>query len=67
MLLAPAISRLGTAFRIDLAYGAATAYANLNNLKVPISQTNAALYVMAASGNMGACESCRHRPTSGWA
>jgi hypothetical protein len=67
VLLAPAIGRLGTAFRVDLADGAAAAYANLNNLKVPISQTNAALDVMAASGNMGAFETCRHRPTSGWA
>ena len=65
VLLAPAIGRLGTAFRVDLADGAAAAYANLNNLKVPISQTSAALDVMAASGNMGAFEirdMARHFP-----
>jgi TP901 family phage tail tape measure protein len=65
VLLAPAIGRLGTAFRVDLSDGAAAAYANLNNLKVPISQTSAALDVMAASGNMGAFEvpdMARHFP-----
>lgn len=65
VLLAPAIGRLGTAFRVDLGDGAAAAYANLNNLKVPISQTSAALDVMAASGNMGAFEirdMARHFP-----
>jgi TP901 family phage tail tape measure protein len=65
VLLAPSIGRLGTAFRVDLADGAAAAYANLNNLKVPISQTSAALDVMAASGNMGAFEirdMARHFP-----
>lgn len=65
VLLAPAIGRLGTAFRVDLADGAAAAYANLNNLKVPINQTSAALDVMAASGNMGAFEirdMARHFP-----
>lgn len=65
VLLAPAIGRLGTAFRVDLGDGAAAAYANLNNLKVPISQTGAAFDVMAASGNMGAFEirdMARHFP-----
>lgn len=65
VLLAPAIGRLGTAFRVDLGDGAAAAYANLNNFKVPISRASAALEVMAASGNMGAFEirdMARHFP-----
>lgn len=55
MMIAP-IGRLGTAFKVDLSDGAAAAYANLNNLKVPINQTAAALDVMAAAGNAGAFE-----------
>ena len=50
------IGQLGTAFKVDLADGANAAFANLNNLKVPISQTAAALDIMAASGNAGAFE-----------
>lgn len=64
-IMVPAIGRLGTAFKVDLADGAAAAYANLNNLKVPINQTSAALDIMAASGNMGAFEirdMARHFP-----
>lgn len=63
--MVPAIGRLGTAFKVDLADGAAAAYANLNNLKVPIGQTSAALDIMAASGNAGAFEirdMARHFP-----
>ncbi|HEY9092046.1 phage tail tape measure protein [Parasphingorhabdus sp.] len=65
VLMAPAIGRLGTAFKVDLADGAAAAYANLNNLKVPMSQTTRALDIMAASGNEGAFEirdMARHFP-----
>lgn len=50
------IGRLGTAFKVDLADGAAAAYANLSNLKVPIAQTTEALDIMAAAGNHGAFE-----------
>lgn len=50
------IGRLGTAFKVDLSDGAAAAYANLNNLKVPISETAKALDIMAAGGNAGAFE-----------
>lgn len=63
--MVPAIGRLGTAFKVDLADGAAAAYANLNNLKVPLGQTSAALDIMAASGNAGAFEirdMARHFP-----
>src|SRR3546814_19516202 len=42
-LMVPAIGRLGTAFKVDLADGASAAFANLNNLKVPINQTGEAL------------------------
>src|SRR3546814_19605905 len=55
-LMVPAIGRLGTAFKVDLADGASAAFANLNNLKVPINQTSVALDIMAASGNAGAFE-----------
>ncbi|HZG31907.1 MAG TPA: phage tail tape measure protein, partial [Sphingopyxis sp.] len=64
-LMVPAIGRLGTAFKVDLADGANAAFANLNNLKVPINQTSAALDIMAASGNAGAFEirdMARHFP-----
>ncbi|MCA0208140.1 MAG: phage tail tape measure protein [Proteobacteria bacterium] len=64
-LMVPAIGRLGTAFKVDLADGASAAFANLNNLKVPINQTTEALDIMAASGNAGAFEirdMARHFP-----
>lgn len=64
VMIAP-IGRLGTAFKVDLSDGAAAAYANLNNLKVPIAQTARALDVMAAAGNAGAFEvkdMARHFP-----
>lgn len=54
--LAPAIGRLGTAFRVELADGAAAAHSNLSNLKVPISEASRAIDIMAASGNLGAFE-----------
>src|SRR3546814_14283571 len=63
--MGPAIGRLGTAFKVDLADGASAAFANLNNLKVPINQTSVALDIMAASGNAGAFEirdMARHFP-----
>ncbi|MBK6801664.1 phage tail tape measure protein [Novosphingobium sp.] len=50
------IGRLGTAFKVDLADGAAAAYSNLNNLKVPIAETGRALDIMAAGGKAGAFE-----------
>lgn len=50
------IGRLGTAFKVELADGAAAAYANLNNLKVPIADTGRALDIMAAGGKAGAFE-----------
>jgi TP901 family phage tail tape measure protein len=50
------IGRLGTAFKVELADGAAAAYANLNNLKVPIADTTRALDIMAAGGKAGAFE-----------
>lgn len=50
------IGRLGTAFKVDLADGAAAAYANINNLKLPLNQTAKAFDVMAAGGNAGAFE-----------
>lgn len=64
MMIAP-IGRLGTAFKVDLSDGAAAAYANLNNLKVPMAQTASALDIMAAAGNAGAFEvkdMARHFP-----
>ncbi|TAJ72999.1 MAG: phage tail tape measure protein [Sphingobium sp.] len=63
-MIAP-IGRLGTAFKVEIADGAAAAYANLNNLKVPVGQTARALDVMAAAGNAGAFEvkdMARHFP-----
>lgn len=64
IMVAP-IGRMATAFKVDLADGAAAAYANLNNLKVPLGQTARALDVMAAAGNAGAFEvkdMARHFP-----
>lgn len=64
MMIAP-IGRLGTAFKVDMADGAAAAYANLNNLKVPMAQTARGLDIMAAAGNAGAFEvkdMARHFP-----
>ncbi|NBC35533.1 phage tail tape measure protein [Novosphingobium sp. FSY-8] len=60
-----AIGRLGTAFKVELADGAAAAYANIDNLKVPIAETSRALDIMAAAGNAGAFEvkdMARHFP-----
>ncbi len=54
--IAPAIARLGTAYRVDLADGAAAAYSNINNLQVPLSETARALDIMATSGRLGAFE-----------
>lgn len=65
-LMAPAIGRLGTAFKVDLADGASAAFANMNNLKVPIEQTGRALDIMAAGANEGAFEvkdMARHFPS----
>lgn len=56
MQMIGSIGRLGTAFKVDLADGAAAAYANVNNLKIPIGETSKALDIMAAGGKMGAFE-----------
>jgi hypothetical protein len=50
------IGRLGTAMKVDIADGAAAASANLQNLKVGLSDTGKALDIMAAGGNVGAFE-----------
>jgi len=55
-LMIGSIGRLGTAFKVDIADGAAAAFANLNNLKVGIGETGRALDIMAAGGNAGAFE-----------
>lgn len=54
--LAGPIGRLGTAFKVDLADGANAAYANLNNLKVPLADVGKAFDIMASGGNMGRFE-----------
>lgn len=59
------IGRLGTAFKVDLADGAGAAYANFNNLKIPLAETGRALDIMAAGGKAGAFEirdMARHFP-----
>ncbi len=50
------IGRLGTAFKVDIADGAAAAFANMNNLKVGLGDTARALDIMAAGGKAGAFE-----------
>lgn len=50
------IGRLGTAFKVELADGSAAAFANLNNLKVPLADTAKALDMMAAGANVGSFE-----------
>ncbi|WP_298165380.1 phage tail tape measure protein [Novosphingobium sp.] len=50
------ISRLGTAFKVDIADGANAAFSNLNNLKVGLADTGRALDIMAAGGKAGAFE-----------
>ena len=50
------ISRLGTAFKVDIADGANAAFSNLNNLKVSLGDTGRALDIMAAAGKAGAFE-----------
>lgn len=59
------IGRLGTAMKVDMADGAAAAFANLQNLKVAANDTGRALDIMAAAGNAGAFEvrdMARHFP-----
>lgn len=55
-LMIGSIGRMGTAFKVEIADGAAAAFANLQNLKVGVGQTSAALDIMAAAGNAGAFE-----------
>lgn len=54
--LAKPIGMLGTAFKVDLADGAAAAFANINNLKIGLNETGKAFDIMAAGGNAGAFE-----------
>lgn len=59
------IGRLATAMKVDMADGAAAAFANLQNLKVSVADTSRALDIMAAAGNSGAFEvrdMARHFP-----
>lgn len=59
------IGRLATAMKVDMADGAAAAFANLQNLKVASNDTGRALDIMAAAGNAGAFEvrdMARHFP-----
>lgn len=65
-IMAPAIGRLGTAFKVELADGAAAGYANLKNLKVPLSEAAAGFDIMAAGANEGGFEvqdMARHFPS----
>ncbi|HRE34274.1 MAG TPA: phage tail tape measure protein, partial [Sphingopyxis terrae] len=55
IMIAP-ISKMGTALKVDIADGANAAFANLQNLKVGVSDTGRALDIMAAAGNAGAFE-----------
>jgi len=65
-IMAPAIGRLGTAFKVELADGAAAGFANLKNLKVPLAQAAAGFDIMAAGANEGGFEvqdMARHFPS----
>ncbi len=64
LMIAP-IGRLGTAMKVEMADGAAAAFANYQNLKVAVTDTGRALDIMAAAGNAGAFEvrdMARHFP-----
>lgn len=64
LMIAP-IGRLGTAMKVEMADGAAAAFANYQNLKVAVDDTGRALDIMAAAGNAGAFEvrdMARHFP-----
>lgn len=50
------IGKVATAYRAEIADLSAAAFANFQNLKVPISQNAKALEVMASAGNAGAFE-----------
>jgi TP901 family phage tail tape measure protein len=50
------IGRIAAAMKVDLADGAAAAFANTQNLKVSVGETAKALDIMAAAGNAGAFE-----------
>ena len=57
--------KIATAYKVDIPDAAAAAYASINNLKVPASQTAQILDMMAAAGNAGAFEvrnMARHFP-----
>ncbi|MFW2445977.1 MAG: phage tail tape measure protein [Qipengyuania pacifica] len=60
------VSRIATAYKVDIPDAAGAAYAAINNLKVPASQTAQILDMMAAAGNEGAFEvknMARHFPS----
>lgn len=50
------IGKVATAYRAEIADLSAAAFANFQNLKVPISENAKALEVMASAGNAGAFE-----------
>lgn len=57
--------RIATAYKVEIPDAAGAAYAAINNLKVPASQTARILDMMAAAGNEGAFEvrnMARHFP-----
>lgn len=65
-LMIGSIGRLGTAMKVEMADGAAAAFANYQNLKVAVTDTGRALDIMAAAGNAGAFEvrdMARHFPS----
>lgn len=56
LTLAEPIARMGTALKVDLADGAETAYAAIQNLRVEASQTERVLGIFAQAGQLGAFE-----------
>jgi TP901 family phage tail tape measure protein len=54
-MIAP-IGRAATAYKAEIADLAASSFANLDNLKVPIEQTGRAIDIMAQAGKAGAFE-----------
>ncbi len=54
-MMAP-IGRAATAYKAEIADLAASSFANLDNLKVPIEQTGRAIDIMAQAGKAGAFE-----------
>lgn len=59
------IARLSTAMKVEIPDAAAAAFANMQNLRVAVSDTGRALDIMATAGNAGAFEvrdMARHFP-----